>query len=70
VLKRKLIERKLRIFDLNPRFGPFVGIKRIDRWKRAEDFKLNPPMAIWKLMQANPSAKNGGVPKRDFPSIW
>lgn len=41
-LTAEQLEGILRKFDLNPRFGPFVGIDRLDRWERAERFGLNP----------------------------
>jgi DNA polymerase delta subunit 4 len=40
----------LREFDLNPRYGPCTGVTRVERWKRAETLKLNPPPEIWNLL--------------------
>ncbi len=36
-------EARLRQFDLNPRFGPYQGMSRLTRWRRAAKFGLNPP---------------------------
>ena len=36
----------LRRFDLDMRFGPFVGIDRVTRWERAARAGLSPPLCI------------------------
>mmetsp|Transcript_221 Transcript_221/g.575 ORF Transcript_221/g.575 Transcript_221/m.575 type:complete len:108 (+) Transcript_221:733-1056(+) len=36
----------LRMFDLDEKFGPFVGVSRDRRWRRAEKFGLNPPEEV------------------------
>lgn len=50
-------EKKLRNFDLNPRYGPYVGILRLDRWNRAKNFNLNPPIAIRNLISDDNNRK-------------
>lgn len=39
-------ERLLHSFDLDPSFGPFVGITRKSRWHRAVRFGLHPPCTV------------------------
>ena len=38
-------------FDAEPKFGPALGISRINRWKRAEMLKLKPPKEIYNLLK-------------------
>lgn len=59
------LEDVLRQFDLNPRYGPFVGIDRMERWERAEKFGLDPPPAIHKLLQTG-----NAIPQRYRGSLW
>ncbi|EGD77988.1 polymerase [Salpingoeca rosetta] len=44
----------LRDFDLNSEFGPCVGITRMERWKRAQAFGLNPPLKIKQILEQHP----------------
>ncbi|XP_034044991.1 DNA polymerase delta subunit 4 [Thalassophryne amazonica] len=41
---------KLRQFDLDWRFGPCIGISRLQRWERAQLHGLNPPEEIRDLL--------------------
>lgn len=41
---------KLLRFDMDPRFGPCIGMTRRARYLRAEKFGLDPPAAIWHLL--------------------
>ncbi|RIB01512.1 DNA polymerase delta, subunit 4-domain-containing protein [Gigaspora rosea] len=43
-------EKVLNEFDLNYKYGPCVGLKRLDRWERARKFGLNPPMEVKELL--------------------
>lgn len=36
----------LRSFDLNYKYGPCVGVKRLDRWERAHRLGMNPPIDV------------------------
>ncbi|MED6255098.1 hypothetical protein CHARACLAT_017531 [Characodon lateralis] len=42
--------QKLRLFDLDWRFGPCTGINRLQRWERAKLHGLNPPEEIRELL--------------------
>lgn len=50
-------DKLLRDFDLNYAYGPCVGIKRIDRWERAESLGLNPPEVVKKVLLHDKSKK-------------
>lgn len=39
-------ERCLRQFDLATKYGPCVGMTRLERWERAERFGLAPPKEV------------------------
>ena len=39
-------ERLLRSFDLNSKFGPCMGLSRMERWERARDLGLDPPEQV------------------------
>ncbi|CAG8534957.1 15320_t:CDS:2, partial [Dentiscutata heterogama] len=43
-------EKILNEFDLNYKYGPCVGLKRLDRWERAKKFGLNPPLEVKELL--------------------
>lgn len=36
----------LRVFDMTAKYGPCVGISRLDRWKRAQKLGLEPPEEV------------------------
>ncbi|OXG09724.1 DNA polymerase delta subunit 4 [Cryptococcus neoformans Ze90-1] len=40
------IHHILRVFDMTAKYGPCVGISRLDRWKRAQKLGLEPPEEI------------------------
>lgn len=50
--KAEELEKEIRLhqFDLNDRYGPYIGIDRLARWERAECFGLSPPIRIWQLL--------------------
>ncbi|KAJ5295781.1 hypothetical protein PENANT_c001G07709 [Penicillium antarcticum] len=39
-------EKILRHFDLSSQYGPCIGIPRVNRWRRANALKLNPPIEV------------------------
>lgn len=41
----------LKQFDLTMKYGPFIGINRISRWKRACELNLNPPIKIKEYLE-------------------
>lgn len=45
----------LRAFDLDPEYGPVVGMSRSERWARADHAGLNPPPLVWALVNEHPS---------------
>jgi len=58
-LAEEEVEQKLRAFDLDMRFGPCLGITRLQRWERAQANGLDPPAEIKVLLEAatNPAQK-------------
>jgi len=53
LLDDETIEDALRLFDLNPRYGPFSGIDRAFRWERAARCGLDPPPIIKALIDSD-----------------
>lgn len=52
------MEDALRLFDLNPRFGPFTGIGRLVRWDRAQRWGLQPPLLIRRIVECGKVIRN------------
>ncbi|XP_072955829.1 uncharacterized protein [Typha angustifolia] len=50
-------EERLRQFDLDMRYGPCIGLTRLQRWERAAAMGLKPPADVASLLQGskNPS---------------
>ncbi len=48
-------------FDNNDRYGPLLDITRLQRWERAKNLQLNPPLEIKLIMDKNPDAANKKV---------
>merc|ERR1719231_616795 len=42
----------LRAFDLDPTFGPCVGLSRLSRWSRAARFGLGPPEGVKEILDS------------------
>jgi len=40
----------LRKFDLDSRYGPCMGLTRLERWERAQILGLNPPVEIRQIL--------------------
>ncbi len=50
----------LKQFDLDPRYGPSIGLSREARWQRAKCLGLRPPSEIWEILQNDPSQSGIG----------
>jgi hypothetical protein len=50
ISRKEQLEVELRMFDLDARYGPFVGVDRVARWKRAERMGLDPPEHILHIL--------------------
>lgn len=44
------IEQILRVFDLDPNYGPTIGLTRLERWERAQDLDLAPPSEVYQIL--------------------
>jgi len=40
------IEEVLRQFDMNMKYGPCIGVPRLERWERASKLGLDPPQQV------------------------
>ena len=43
-------DEQLRLFDLETKFGPCMGLSRLQRWNRAERWGRNPPSTVKELL--------------------
>ncbi|XP_065054306.1 DNA polymerase delta subunit 4-like [Rhopilema esculentum] len=43
----------LRNFDLEAEYGPCIGMRRLERWERANNFGLNPPKDVKRIIEEN-----------------
>ncbi|KAL1515590.1 hypothetical protein AB1Y20_002210 [Prymnesium parvum] len=46
-------ERELRAFDMCLKYGPCVGPTRLERWRRAERLRLDPPRRVLEILTAH-----------------
>ncbi|PWN52455.1 hypothetical protein IE53DRAFT_385101 [Violaceomyces palustris] len=44
------IQHMLRVFDLDPTYGPCIGMTRLERWERAHELGENPPREIYEIL--------------------
>lgn len=44
------VQQILRVFDLDPNYGPCMGMSRLERWQRAKDLDLDPPQEIHDIL--------------------
>lgn len=43
---------QLKQFDMNMKYGPFIGIRRMERFQRAKKLQLDPPKNIKIILEA------------------
>jgi len=60
-------EKILRHFDLSGQYGPCIGMSRTDRWKRASNLGMNPPLEVLAacLAEENANGEDKEDPQRD-----
>lgn len=61
-------EKVLRHFDMTFKYGPCTGITRLQRWKRAEELGLHPPIEVLAVIlgeEVKEGAGAGGDSGRD-----
>ncbi|TKY90757.1 hypothetical protein EX895_000755 [Sporisorium graminicola] len=51
------IQQILRVFDLDPNYGPCMGMSRLERWQRAKDLDLDPPQEIHDILTTKQGVK-------------
>ncbi|GMK54597.1 hypothetical protein CspeluHIS016_0111830 [Cutaneotrichosporon spelunceum] len=48
--KDNKVQNILRVFDMTSKYGPYVGITRLERWERAKKWGLQPPEGIKQIL--------------------
>ncbi|ORY85721.1 DNA polymerase delta, subunit 4-domain-containing protein [Protomyces lactucae-debilis] len=56
----------LRDFDLSGRYGPCVGISRLERFERAEKMGLNPPAVVGQVLRTQEGMTDAELAKDLF----
>jgi DNA polymerase delta subunit 4 len=51
----------LRDFDLSSKYGPCVGITRLERFERAKKMGLNPPDEVGMILQSEEGQRDWNV---------
>lgn len=44
------IHHILRTFDLDPAYGPCLGLTRLERWTRAKELGEEPPVEVYEIL--------------------
>ncbi|KAI8923348.1 DNA polymerase delta, subunit 4 [Entophlyctis helioformis] len=64
---RAELESTLRAFDLSSRYGPCMGVTRLERWQRACNLGLDPPRDIRLALESLEALKDDAKLQQ---SIW
>ncbi|XP_062194605.1 uncharacterized protein LOC133897796 [Phragmites australis] len=63
-------EEQLRQFDMDMKFGPCLGVTRLQRWERASGMGLQPPAHLRDLLLHTPSSKNLSNSSLSTECLW
>ncbi|KAK3132918.1 hypothetical protein QOZ80_6AG0529530 [Eleusine coracana subsp. coracana] len=63
-------EEQLRQFDMDLKFGPCIGVTRLQRWERASAMGLQPPAHLRDLLLRAPSTKNHSSSGPSPECLW
>ncbi|KAM0916517.1 hypothetical protein ACQ4PT_010133 [Festuca glaucescens] len=63
-------EEQLRQFDLDMKFGPCIGVNRLQRWERASSMGLQPPPHLRDLLTHASSVKNRNNGSPSPECLW
>ena len=63
-------EEQLRQFDLDMKFGPCIGVNRLQRWERASAMGLQPPPHLRDLLTHASSVKNLNNDSPSLECLW
>ncbi|KAH7687125.1 DNA polymerase delta subunit 4 protein [Dioscorea alata] len=55
------MEVKLRQFDMDMKYGPCLGLTRLERWNRAESMGLHPPLELGSILEVQAGGGGGGA---------
>lgn len=63
-------EEQLRQFDMDMKFGPCIGVTRLQRWEQASAMGLQPPAHLRDLLLHAPSTKNHSDGSPSVECLW
>lgn len=59
----------LRVFDMTSKYGPYIGVSRLQRWERAKKWGLNPPEEI-KMILTTVEGENDPAYRENVLHSW
>ncbi|KQJ91079.1 uncharacterized protein LOC100836085 [Brachypodium distachyon] len=63
-------EEQLRQFDMDMKFGPCIGVNRLQRWERASAMGLQPPSHLRDLLAHSASMNNHNNGSPSPECLW
>ncbi|KAM3259020.1 hypothetical protein ACQJBY_050655 [Aegilops geniculata] len=63
-------EEQLRQFDMDMKFGPCIGVNRLQRWERASAMGLQPPPHLRDLLARSSSGNNRNNGGPSLECLW
>ncbi|EEB05590.1 DNA polymerase delta subunit Cdm1 [Schizosaccharomyces japonicus yFS275] len=63
------VELVLHKFDMTAKYGPYLGMTRLERWHRAERYGLHPPDFIRHILELPEAYEANNVRKSLFYSV-
>eukprot|EP00960_Hanusia_phi_P035787 751951-Hanusia_phi.AAC.2 len=52
---------RLRVFDLNTKYGPCMSCTRLERWNRAKKLNMDPPQDILRILESFPDMADRSI---------
>mmetsp|Transcript_11987 Transcript_11987/g.33722 ORF Transcript_11987/g.33722 Transcript_11987/m.33722 type:complete len:118 (+) Transcript_11987:310-663(+) len=63
-------EHVLRQFDLSSKYGPCIGMTRLERWERADKLGLDPPEAVEAILRRAVAESKRAEDCKENQCLW
>jgi len=60
-IDREEADARLRVFDLNTKYGPCMSCTRLERWNRAKKLNMDPPQEILSILETFPEMADRSI---------
>lgn len=70
VLQRERDEQLLKQFDLSSKYGPCIGMTRLERWERAKKLELCPPQEVYDILHKACRSESAAQECKENKCIW